>query len=70
MNPPEKQFDESLRTIVTYEPEKWKSDIKITAAYISDKLNYRNELASIDSRNHSERIILKGILERSINNIV
>jgi len=70
MNPPEKQFDESLRAILEYRSVSGENDIKVTAAFISDKLNYTNELVSVDSRNLSKRIIMKGSIERMINNIL
>ncbi len=70
MNPPEKQSDESLRAMLTYESAKGLTDIHFTAAFISDKLDYTNELASVDSRNLSKRIILKSGLERRINKML
>lgn len=69
-NPPEKQFDESLRAMVEYESANVMSGINVTAAFISDKLNYVNELASVDSRNRSKRVILKGSIERMVNDIL
>lgn len=70
MNPPEKQSDESLRAMLTYGSHKGLNDLNLTAAFVSDKLNYSNELVSIDSRNLSRRIILKGSLERRINKML
>ena len=70
MDPPEKQFDESMRAMVEYESVSGRNGINITGAFISDKLNYINELASVDSRNNSKRIILKGTFERMIKNIL
>ncbi len=70
MNPPEKQSDQSLRTMLTYGSHKGLNDIHLIAAFISDKLNYSNELASVDSRNLSNRIILKSSLERRINKML
>jgi vitamin B12 transporter len=70
MNPPERQSDESLRTMMTYRSHKGLNDINLTAAFISDKLDYSNELASIDSRNLSKRIILKSRFERRINRML
>jgi outer membrane receptor protein involved in Fe transport len=67
MNPPEKQSDESVRAILTFESVRALIETHFTAAFISDKLDYSNELASIDSRNMSKRIILKSILEHRIN---
>jgi len=70
MNPPEKQSDESLRAMLTYGYQKGQNNLNLTAAFISDNLDYLNELASIDSRNHSGRIILKSSLERRINKLL
>lgn len=70
MNPPEKQSDESLRTMLTYGSCKGLNDINLTVAFISDKLDYSNELASVDSRNLTKRIILKSSLERRINKML
>jgi vitamin B12 transporter len=70
MNPPEKQSDESLRTMLTYVSTKGLTDIHFTAAFISDKLDYTNELASVDSRNLSKRIILKSDLQRRVNKML
>jgi iron complex outermembrane receptor protein len=70
MNPPEKQSDESIRTMLTYVFEKGLTDIHFTAAFISDKLDYTDELASVDSRNLSNRIILKSGLQRRINKML
>jgi len=70
MDPPEKQFDESMRAMVEYGSVSGINKINITGAFISDKLNYINELASVDSRNNSKRIILKGTFERMIKNIL
>jgi len=70
MNPPEKQSDESLRAMLTYGSEKGLTGIHLTAAFISDKLDYTNELASVDSRNLSKRIILKSGLQRRINKML
>ena len=67
LNPCEKQNDESLRAMITCETSKGSNDLNLTAAFISDKLDYKNEVASVDSRNRSERLLLKGDLERSIN---
>ena len=59
MNPPEKQDDESLRAMVAYETSRGLTDFDITAAFISDRMIYENEVASVDSRNISKRFILK-----------
>lgn len=70
MDPPEKQFDESLRAMIEYGSVRGITGINATAAFISDKLNYTNVLASVDSRNISKRIILKGKIDRMINSML
>jgi iron complex outermembrane receptor protein len=67
MSPPERQNDESLRAMVTYNSLIGITDINFTAAFISDKLEYTNKIASVNSRNSSKRIVMKGDLERRIN---
>lgn len=70
MDPPEKQSDESLRAMLNYGYHKGQNNINFTAAFISDKLDYSNKLASIESRNHSGRIILKSSFEQRVNNLL
>jgi iron complex outermembrane receptor protein len=70
MNPSEKQYDESLRAMFTYGYIKGLTDLNFTAAFISDKLEYTNELASVNSGNSSRRIILKSDIESRINKIL
>jgi len=70
MNPPEKQHDESLRAMFTYDYLRGLTDLNFTAAFISDKLDYTNTLASVNSDNLSRRIILKGEIERRINSVL
>jgi vitamin B12 transporter len=70
MNPSEKQYDESLRAMFTYGYLKGLTDLDFTAAFISDKLEYTNKLASVNSRNSSRRIILKSDIESRINKIL
>ncbi len=65
-NSGEKQFDESLRTLLNYDMVNGESNFSITAAWIFDRLNYFNRLASIDSRNLSDRYTLKGLFDRQI----
>jgi outer membrane cobalamin receptor len=66
LNPCENQRDESFRTMLNYNTERGRTDLDVVAAYISDKLNYSNAVASVDSRNESGRMILKSDLKRSI----
>lgn len=70
MNPPERQEDESFRSMLDFNLEAGKSEINLTSAFVSDKLNYVNEKAGINSRNVVNRIILKGRAERDIDNLM
>ena len=58
-NTGEKQFDESLRTMLNYDVFRGKSDFIFTGSWIMTRLNYFNRLASIDSRNLSDALTLK-----------
>jgi iron complex outermembrane receptor protein len=65
-NSGEKQFDESLRTMLNYDVFKGRCDYFFTGAFMLSRLNYSNRLASIDSRNLSESLILKAGMEGRI----
>ncbi|HEX2970599.1 MAG TPA: TonB-dependent receptor [Bacteroidales bacterium] len=52
----EKQDDKSLRLLLHYENDK---SFFITGSWIKGELDYRNRLASIDSRNRSDSRIIK-----------
>lgn len=58
-NSNEKQFDESLRTMVNYDISVPQGNFTVTAAWLMSRLNYSNQLADIDSRNLSESLMLK-----------
>jgi outer membrane cobalamin receptor len=58
-NTGEKQYDESLRTMLNYDLFSGNSDFTFTGAWIMSRLNYFNRLASIDSRNFSDAATLK-----------
>jgi vitamin B12 transporter len=58
-NTGEKQFDESLRTMLNYDIFRGNSDFTFTGAWIMSRLNYFNRLASVDSRNLSDALTLK-----------
>ncbi|TAL60344.1 MAG: hypothetical protein EPN88_16110 [Bacteroidetes bacterium] len=69
-NSDEKQFDESLRVMLNHDLSRGKANITLTGAFLSDRLNYSNRLAAINSRNLSETVILKGGLEnRMLENV-
>jgi len=63
----ESQSDESLRTMLNYDLLCGINNYNFTGAWIINRLNYTNSLASIDSRNLSQSLILKAELERDIN---
>jgi iron complex outermembrane receptor protein len=69
-NSDEKQFDESLRALLNHDLLHGKTDISFTGAILFDRLNYSNSLASINSSNLSETVILKAGLENRIWNNV
>jgi iron complex outermembrane receptor protein len=58
----EKQNDESVRTIIEYDGHYGLSEYFLTGSYSVSRLDYSNKLASIDSRNFSEMIMLRAKL--------
>ncbi|HAM11525.1 MAG TPA: hypothetical protein DCP74_14955 [Bacteroidales bacterium] len=66
----EKQLDESLRTIINYDGFKGLTEYFIAGSFSVSKLDYSNKLASIDSRNLSEMLILKAGLVNNIGQYV
>jgi iron complex outermembrane receptor protein len=70
LNPPEKQNDESLRSMFTYDYQLDKTRLNLTSAFIFDRLDYTNEQASVDSRNSVNRIIVKATFNRLISRIL
>jgi outer membrane cobalamin receptor len=65
-NTGERQFDESLRTMLNLDVFRGKTDFSFTGAWLLNTLNYFNRLASIDSRNQSQTLTLKGSIERPV----
>jgi outer membrane cobalamin receptor len=65
-NSDERQFDESLKTMLNFNLFKGKNNYLFTGAWMLNKLNYLNTPASIDSRNLSETILLKTVSESKI----
>jgi vitamin B12 transporter len=65
-NSGESQFDESLRTILNYDFSKRKSNFLFTGAWVFNRLNYLNNLASINSKNLAETLTLKASFENQI----
>ena len=65
----ETQSDESLRTMVNWNYTGGLNKFCLTGAWMMNNLNYTNSLASIDSRNNSRTLIVKGAWERKLNNL-
>lgn len=65
-NSTEKQFDESLRTVLNYDVSGERSNFSFTGAWIMNRLDYLNRLALIDSRNHSDILTLKAGMEKRV----
>jgi outer membrane cobalamin receptor len=63
----ETQSDESLRTMLNWDHFGGLNKFSVTGAWIMNNLNYTNSLASIDSRNHSETMTIKGDMKRQID---
>jgi vitamin B12 transporter len=63
----ETQSDESLRTMLNYDLAGKMNKYSFTGVWMMNRLNYDNSLASIDSRNFSETLILKTGLEHNID---
>jgi outer membrane cobalamin receptor len=63
----ESQVDESFRSMLNFSGYSGKSDYNSSISWFSDKLNYKNPLLSINSRNLANTIILKSGVERNIN---
>jgi len=66
MNPPEKQYDESFRTMLNLETAHNQTDFNATGAFISDYLHYTNQNASTDSRNLSQSVILRTSINKKL----
>lgn len=63
----EKQFDESMRSIIDYSLRKRTNEYFLTAAWLMNRLDYTNRLASIDSKNFTGTWIIKGGMSGKIN---
>mgnify|MGYP001432740353 CR=1 FL=1 len=63
----ETQSDESLRTMLDYDLFGGLNKYSFTGAWLMNRLNYTNSLASIDSRNFSETLVLKASMQRHID---
>jgi vitamin B12 transporter len=61
----EKQKDESVRTMLSYNVKNGGNDFSLTGAWITSRLDYTNNLASIYSRNKSETAVVKAGIENT-----
>ena len=59
----ETQQDESLRTMITYDHFGNADNISVSGAWIKNRLDYANSLASIDSRNSSGTVVFRAALD-------
>ena len=66
----EKQIDESLRTMISYDGKKGLSDYYVLGSFLLSRLNYSNQLASINSENLSESVIIKSGLTKRIGDYI
>lgn len=66
--PDEKQYDESLRSILGYDSRIGKMKFFVRGAWLATKLNYLSSKASINSQNLANTITLKGGFETRIKN--
>jgi vitamin B12 transporter len=62
----ERQNDDAFRTMISYEKHSHQSNLFVTGAFLSNSLNYFNNMASIDSRNQSQTLVLKSGIENSL----
>ncbi len=70
MDQGESQDDRSLRVLVSYESLNSRTDYNFSGAFVSDRLNYTNKLASINSDNTSRSLIMKGAIMPGINEFI
>lgn len=63
VNSGERQFDESLRGMMDFKTYRGNWNYSVTGALMLNKLNYFNRLASIDSRNLSDKLSVKTTME-------
>jgi len=62
----ETQFDESVRSMISYDAESGRCSYYIKGAWINDRLEYKNPLASINSVNLSNSFTLAAGIENKI----
>lgn len=62
----EKQFDESLRTMFTYDIPGRTGSLSFTGAWLMNRLNYYNKLAAINSQNLAHSLTLKADFKKAV----
>lgn len=62
----EKQNDESIRTLLNYDTGIRKSRLSFTGAWIMNRLDYFNKIASINSKNKSDMIVFKADINHPV----
>ena len=62
----ERQLDEFFRTMIDYNHYDLNTDYDMSLSWFSDRLDYFNPVASIESRNHSNTIIARGGIETAL----
>jgi iron complex outermembrane receptor protein len=62
-NAGERQYDESLRTMISYDGYSGKSNFTLTGSWMYNRLDYVNQLAAIDSKNQFSILSLKSSFE-------
>jgi vitamin B12 transporter len=62
----EKQYDESLRSMLSCYSDRKKADYFVTAAWLYNRLDYVNPQASIQSQNQSNSFVVKGGFETKV----
>jgi vitamin B12 transporter len=63
----ENQEDEFLRSILSYSGYKAKTDYSVSLSWFSDNMIYKNPLLSINSKNLSNTVNLKGGIGKKLN---
>lgn len=63
----ETQSDESLRVLLNYDINRDRNTYSLIGAWLFNRLDYSNPLASIESKNNSDFVTLKASMERRIS---
>jgi outer membrane cobalamin receptor len=66
INPGERQHDEFLRTMLNWDGYNGRSDYNLAVSCLLNRLNYFNNLASIESRNSSGTVVVRTGIEKPV----